>query len=169
MAISAYLLISASFWYIGMIPDFATIRDKTISKIKRTVYGILSFGWTGSSREWMRYESTGFVLGGIAAVLVVSVHSIVSTDFASSVIPMAYNALPALFRGRAIFRICYGNDTDDPDPEAIQIPGIMSQIRTWMPLHDTGICFDHGNGLSDRNLCGVVFRNQYEAFLFKAG
>src|SRR3990172_1993577 len=84
IAISAYLLISASFWYLGMIPDFATIRDKAATRIKKAVYSVLSFGWTGSSREWMRYESTGFVLGGIAAVLVVSVHSIVSTDFASS-------------------------------------------------------------------------------------
>jgi Ni/Fe-hydrogenase subunit HybB-like protein len=104
MAISAYLLISASFWYLGMIPDFATIRDKAATKIKKTVYSILSFGWTGSSREWMRYESTGFVLGGIAAVLVVSVHSIVSTDFASSVIPGWHTTLfPPYFVVGAIF------------------------------------------------------------------
>src|SRR5512133_2163395 len=104
MAISAYLLISASFWYLGMIPDFATIRDKTASKIKKAVYGVLSFGWTGSSREWMRYEATGFVLGGIAAVLVVSVHSIVSTDFASSVIPGWHTTLfPPYFVVGAIF------------------------------------------------------------------
>jgi Ni/Fe-hydrogenase subunit HybB-like protein len=104
MAISAYLLISASFWYLGMIPDFATIRDKTTSKIKKLVYGALSFGWTGSSREWIRYESTGFVLGGIAAVLVVSVHSIVSTDFASSVIPGWHTTLfPPYFVVGAIF------------------------------------------------------------------
>jgi molybdopterin-containing oxidoreductase family membrane subunit len=85
MAISAYLLISASFWYYGMLPDFATIRDTAKSKIKKMVYGIMAFGWTGSSREWLRYEGLSFVLGGIAAVLVVSVHSIVSTDFAVSV------------------------------------------------------------------------------------
>lgn len=85
VAISAYLLISASFWYFGMVPDFATIRDTTKSKIKKAVYGFFSFGWTGSSKEWLRYEGLSFVLGGIAAVLVVSVHSIVSTDFAVSV------------------------------------------------------------------------------------
>ena len=85
VAISAYLLISASFWYFGMVPDFATIRDTTKSKIKKAIYGFFSFGWTGSSREWLRYEGLAFVLGGIAAVLVVSVHSIVSTDFAVSV------------------------------------------------------------------------------------
>jgi molybdopterin-containing oxidoreductase family membrane subunit len=104
MAISAYLLISASFWYLGMIPDFATVRDKTTTKVKKTIYGILSFGWTGSSREWMRYESTGMVLGGIAAVLVVSVHSIVSTDFASSVIPGWHTTIfPPYFVVGAIF------------------------------------------------------------------
>ena len=85
MAISAYLLISASFWYFGMLPDFATIRDTAKSKIKKAVYGIMAFGWTGSSREWLRFEGLSFILGGIAAVLVVSVHSIVSTDFAVSV------------------------------------------------------------------------------------
>ena len=85
VAISAYLLISASFWYFGMLPDLATLRDTAKSKIKKTVYGIMAFGWTGSSREWMRFEGLSFVLGGIAAVLVVSVHSIVSTDFAVSV------------------------------------------------------------------------------------
>ena len=85
VAISAYLLISASFWYFGMLPDFATIRDTAKSKIKKAVYGIMAFGWTGSSREWLRFEGLSFVLGGIAAVLVVSVHSIVSTDFAVSV------------------------------------------------------------------------------------
>jgi molybdopterin-containing oxidoreductase family membrane subunit len=85
VAISAYLLISASFWYFGMLPDLATLRDTAKSKIKKTIYGIMAFGWTGSSREWMRFEGLSFVLGGIAAVLVVSVHSIVSTDFAVSV------------------------------------------------------------------------------------
>lgn len=85
VAISAYLLISASFWYFGMVPDFATIRDTAKSKIKKAVYGFFAFGWTGSSREWLRFEGLSFVLGGIAAVLVVSVHSIVSTDFAVSV------------------------------------------------------------------------------------
>jgi len=94
IAISAYLLISASFWYFGMVPDLATIRDKTTSKVKRAVYG---------------YENLSFVLGGIAAVLVVSVHSIVSTDFAVSVIPgwhatifPPYFVIGAIFSGFAM-------------------------------------------------------------------
>jgi len=104
VAISAYLLISASFWYFGMVPDFATIRDKAKSKIKKAVYGFFAFGWTGSSREWLRYEGLSFVLGGIAAVLVVSVHSIVSTDFAVSVEPGWHTTIfPPYFVVGAIF------------------------------------------------------------------
>lgn len=104
IAISAYLLISASFWYFGMVPDFATIRDKTTSKIKKAVYGFFAFGWTGSSREWLRYEALSYVLGGIAAVLVVSVHSIVATDFAVSVIPGWHTTVfPPYFVVGAIF------------------------------------------------------------------
>lgn len=104
IAISAYLLISLSFWYFGMVPDFATIRDKAKGKIKRAVYGLLAFGWTGSTKEWLRYENLSYVLGGIAAVLVVSVHSIVSTDFAVSVIPGWHATIfPPYFVVGAIF------------------------------------------------------------------
>jgi Ni/Fe-hydrogenase subunit HybB-like protein len=104
IAISAYLLISFSFWYLGMLPDFATVRDKTTSKIRKAVYGFFSMGWTGSLGNWKRYEALSFVLGGIAAVLVVSVHSIVSTDFASSVIPGWHTTLfPPYFVVGAIF------------------------------------------------------------------
>ncbi len=104
IAISAYLLISASFWYFGMVPDFATIRDKATTKIKKAVYGFFAFGWTGSSKQWLKYEALSYVLGGIAAVLVVSVHSIVSTDFASSVIPGWHATLfPPYFVVGAIF------------------------------------------------------------------
>lgn len=104
IAISAYLLISASFWYFGMVPDFASIRDRAKSKLKKAIYGFLAFGWTGSTKEWLRYEGLSYVLGGIAAVLVVSVHSIVSTDFASSVIPGWHSTLfPPYFVVGAIF------------------------------------------------------------------
>lgn len=103
-AITAYLLISASFWYLGTLPDFATIRDKTTSKIKKTIYGFFSLGWTGSSRQWIRFESLGFILGGIAAVLVVSVHSIVATDFAVGIEPGWHTTIfPPFFVVGAIF------------------------------------------------------------------
>jgi molybdopterin-containing oxidoreductase family membrane subunit len=105
IAISAYLTISASFWYLGMLPDFGTIRDKTKSKIRSKIYGWLAMGWTGSSRHWLRFEALAFILGGIAAVLVVSVHSIVSTDFASSVEPGWHTTIfPPYFVVGAIFQ-----------------------------------------------------------------
>lgn len=104
IAISAYLLISFSFWYLGMLPDFATIRDKAKGKIRKAVYGFFSMGWTGSSRQWTRFEALSFILGGIAAVLVVSVHSIVSTDFAVSVEPGWHTTIfPPYFVVGAIF------------------------------------------------------------------
>lgn len=104
IAISAYLLISFSFWYLGMLPDFATIRDRTKSKVRKALYGFFSMGWVGSSRQWLRFESLAFILGGIAAVLVVSVHSIVSTDFAVSVEPGWHTTLfPPYFVVGAIF------------------------------------------------------------------
>jgi Ni/Fe-hydrogenase subunit HybB-like protein len=103
-AISAYLLISASFWYLGTLPDLATIRDRTTSKIRKAVYGFFSLGWTGSSRQWIRFESLSFVLGGIAAVLVVSVHSIVATDFAAGIEPGWHSTIfPPFFVVGAIF------------------------------------------------------------------
>lgn len=104
IAISAYLLISASFWYFGMVPDFATIRDKAKTKLKKAIYGFLAFGWTGSTKEWLRYEGLSYVLGGIAAVLVVSVHSIVATDFAAGIVPGWHTTLfPPYFVIGAIF------------------------------------------------------------------
>lgn len=103
-AISAYLTISASFWYLGMLPDFGTIRDRTTSKVRRAIYGFFAMGWSGSSRQWQRYEALAFILGGMAALLVVSVHSIVSTDFASSVEPGWHTTLfPPYFVVGAIF------------------------------------------------------------------
>jgi Ni/Fe-hydrogenase subunit HybB-like protein len=103
-AITAYLLISASFWYLGMLPDLGTIRDKSTSKIKKAIYGLFSMGWTGSSRQWIRFESLSFILGGIAAVLVVSVHSIVSTDFAVGIEPGWHSTIfPPFFVVGAIF------------------------------------------------------------------
>ncbi len=112
-AITAYLLISVSFWYLGMLPDLATIRDKAISKIRKALYGFFSMGWTGSSRQWIRFESLSFILGGIAAVLVVSVHSIVSTDFAVGMEPGWHTTIfpPFFVVGRYFLRFCNGYDS----------------------------------------------------------
>ena len=86
-AISTYLTASAIFFYIGMIPDLATIRDRTTSKVKKAVSGFFSLGWVGSSKDWLRFETLSWLLAGLMAALVVSVHSIVATDFAISILP----------------------------------------------------------------------------------
>jgi molybdopterin-containing oxidoreductase family membrane subunit len=103
-AISTYFIVSAVFWYIGMIPDFATIRDRATNKISKMIYGALSFGWDGAAKTWSRYESVALILAGLAAPLVLSVHTIVSFDFAASVIPGWHTTIfPPYFVAGAIF------------------------------------------------------------------
>jgi Ni/Fe-hydrogenase subunit HybB-like protein len=124
-AISTYLTISASFWYLGMLPDFGTIRDRTKSKTRKAIYGFFAMGWTGSSGQWKRFEALAFVLGGMAAVLVVSVHSIVSTDFASSVEPGWHTTIfPPYFVVGAIFS------------GFAMVMTLMIIIRKFYKLHD---------------------------------
>ena len=86
-AISTYGLVSFMFWYTGLIPDFASLRDRTTNKIKRVLYSVASLGWHGLSRHWKHYEKAYLILAGLSTPLVVSVHTIVSFDFATSVIP----------------------------------------------------------------------------------
>jgi molybdopterin-containing oxidoreductase family membrane subunit len=86
-AINTYLIISLVFWYLGMIPDLATLRDRAKEGIRKIVFRILSLGWNGSHRTWSRYEIVSLVLAGLATPLVISVHSIVSMDFATSLLP----------------------------------------------------------------------------------
>ena len=103
-AISTYFTVSLVFWYIGLIPDFATIRDRASNKISRIIYGALSFGWDGAARTWQRYESVALILAGLATPLVLSVHTIVSFDFATSVIPGWHTTIfPPYFVAGAIF------------------------------------------------------------------
>ncbi len=103
-AISTYFLISATFWYVGLIPDFATLRDRAKTKIRRATSAVLSLGWTGSARHWMRYELVYLLLAGLATPLVFSVHTIVSFDFATSVIPGWHTTIfPPYFVAGAIF------------------------------------------------------------------
>ena len=103
-AISTYFLVSLLFWYIGLIPDLAIIRHYTKSAIKRKIYGILSFGWLGSLKQWQRWETISLHLAGLATPLVLSVHSIVSFDFATSVIPGWHTTIfPPYFVAGAVF------------------------------------------------------------------
>jgi molybdopterin-containing oxidoreductase family membrane subunit len=103
-AISTYLTVSAVFWYVGLIPDFATMRDRATNETKKKIYNFLSFGWSGSHRTWHRYEILCLILAGLAAPLVVSVHTIVSMDFATSVIPGWHTTIfPPYFVIGAVF------------------------------------------------------------------
>ncbi len=103
-AITTYLLVSLLFWYMGLLPDIASMRDKVKNKILKPVYAFLSFGWTGSARVWSRHESMSLILAGLAAPLVLSVHSIVSFDFATSVIPGWHTTIfPPYFVSGAVF------------------------------------------------------------------
>lgn len=102
-AISTYLTVSLLFWYTGLVPDFATVRDRA-KGLRRKIYNTLSFGWTGSAKHWQRWESLSLVLAGIATPLVLSVHTIVSFDFATSVIPGWHTTIfPPYFVAGAIF------------------------------------------------------------------
>jgi molybdopterin-containing oxidoreductase family membrane subunit len=103
-AISTYFSVSLLFWYIGLIPDIATIRDKVKSKLGKTMYGFFSMGWTGSTRTWARYELVSLILAGLSTPLVLSVHTIVSTDFATSLVPGWHTTIfPPYFVAGAIF------------------------------------------------------------------
>ncbi len=103
-AISTYLSVSLVFWYIGLIPDFATIRDRAKKPVPKLMYSLLSFGWTGNAKAWQRFEEVSLVLAGLATPLVFSVHSIVSMDFATSVIPGWHTTIfPPYFVAGAVF------------------------------------------------------------------
>jgi molybdopterin-containing oxidoreductase family membrane subunit len=92
------------FWYIGMVPDFGTMRDRAESKPIKIFYGILSMGWRGSARHWMRYETASLLLAGLATPLVLSVHTVISFDFAVSVLPGWHTTIfPPYFVAGAIY------------------------------------------------------------------
>ena len=103
-AISTYFSVSLIFWYVGLIPDIGTVRDKIKSRFKKTIYNVLSFGWKGSARHWHRHEVVSLILAALAAPLVLSVHSIVSMDFATSIVPGWHTTIfPPYFVAGAIF------------------------------------------------------------------
>ena len=103
-AISTYFTVSLVFWYIGLIPDFATIRDRAKGKIARFSYSMLSIGWKGSAKAWSRYETVSLILAGVSTPLVLSVHTIVSMDFATSIVPGWHTTIfPPYFVAGAIF------------------------------------------------------------------
>lgn len=103
-AVSVYFTVSLIFWYLGMVPDLATLRDRARTKIRQWAYGFLSLGWRGSQRHWHHYERTYLLLAGLATPLVLSVHSVVSFDFAVAQLPGWHSTIfPPYFVAGAIF------------------------------------------------------------------
>ena len=103
-AVSTYATVSLLFWYVGLIPDLATLRDRSQSRVGRVVYGMLALGWRGSARHWHRYETAYLLLAGLATPLVVSVHTVVSFDFAVAIVPGWHTTIfPPYFVAGAIY------------------------------------------------------------------
>jgi molybdopterin-containing oxidoreductase family membrane subunit len=103
-AVSTYATVSAVFWYIGMVPDLATIRDRAVNPWRKRIYGMLSLGWRGTARNWNHYEMVYMLLAGLSTPLVLSVHSIVSFDFAVATLPGWHTTIfPPYFVAGAIF------------------------------------------------------------------
>ena len=103
-AVSTYATVSVVFWYVGLIPDLATMRDRAVTRFKKVAYGIPSLGWRGSARHWHRYEVASLILAGLSTPLVLSVHTVVSFDFAVSVIQGWHSTIfPPYFVAGAIY------------------------------------------------------------------
>ena len=103
-AVSTYFTVSALFWYTGLVPDLATLRDRAKSRVPRFLYGVFALGWRGSNRNWRHYEMAYLLLAGLSTPLVLSVHSVVSFDFATSILPGWHTTIfPPYFVAGAIF------------------------------------------------------------------
>ncbi len=103
-AVSTYLTVSIIFWYVALIPDFGTIRDNAVGRFKRAIYGIVAVGWRGSARHWHNFQIAYLLLAGLATPLVISVHTVVSFDFAVAIVPGWHSTIfPPYFVAGAIF------------------------------------------------------------------
>src|SRR4051812_397694 len=103
-AVSTYATVSALFWYVGLVPDLATMRDTARHPVPRFIYGMLAMGWRGSARHWKRYETAYILLAGLSTPLVLSVHTVVSFDFAISILPGWHTTIfPPYFVAGAIY------------------------------------------------------------------
>jgi Ni/Fe-hydrogenase subunit HybB-like protein len=131
-AVSTYATVSAVFWYIGMVPDLATIRDRAQNKWRKRIYGVASLGWRGTARNWNHYEMVYMLLCGLSTPLVLSVHSIVSFDFAVATLPGWHTTIfPPYFVAGAIFS------------GFAMVVTLMSIIRELVPVFKDYITMDH--------------------------
>jgi Ni/Fe-hydrogenase subunit HybB-like protein len=169
-AVSTYATVSIVFWYIGMVPDFAALKDRAKNKIRRVLYGALSLGWRGTARNWSHYEMLYLLLAGLATPLVLSVHTIVSFDFAVSNLPGWHTTIfPPYFVAGAIFS------------GFAMVITLMTLMRIGFPEFKNYITIDHmevmnkiimTTGLMVGYAYGSEFfiawysGNQYERFVF---
>lgn len=124
-AISTYFTVSLLFWYVGLVPDIATVRDRVKSKTAKFVYGIFALGWRGSTRHWLHYETAYMLLAALATPLVLSVHSVVSFDFAASQLPGWHTTIfPPYFVAGAIFG------------GFAMVQNLLLPARKWLGLKD---------------------------------
>jgi molybdopterin-containing oxidoreductase family membrane subunit len=131
-AVSTYATVSAVFWYIGMVPDLATIRDRAQNKWRKRLYGVASLGWRGTARNWNHYEMVYMLLCGLSTPLVLSVHSIVSFDFAVASLPGWHTTIfPPYFVAGAIFS------------GFAMVVTLMSIVREMVPVFKDYITLDH--------------------------
>jgi Ni/Fe-hydrogenase subunit HybB-like protein len=124
-AISTYLLVSFMFWFVGLVPDLASMRDRAKKRWQKVIYGLLALGWRGSARHWHRYEMAYLLLAGLATPLVVSVHSVVSFDFAVGILPGWHSTIfPPYFVAGAIYS------------GFAMVLTLMIPVRKWYHLED---------------------------------
>ena len=157
-AISTYFLVSLLFWYIGMLPDLASLRDRAKSKIRRFLYGSMSLGWRGTGRNWSHYEMTYLLLAALSTPLVLSVHSIVSFDFAVAGLPGWHTTIfPPYFVAGAIFS-GFG-----------MVVTLMCLVRTFVPRFKDYITLHHMENMNKIiMLTGMMVGYAYACEFFMA-
>ena len=157
-AISTYALVSLSFWYIGMVPDLATLRDRAKSKIRYFIYGAMSLGWRGTGKNWSHYEMTYLLLAALSTPLVLSVHSIVSFDFAVAGLPGWHTTIfPPYFVAGAIFS-GFG-----------MVVTLMCLVRAFVPQFKNYITIHHMENMNKIiMLTGMMVGYAYASEFFMA-
>lgn len=157
-AVSTYATVSITFWYIGLIPDFATIKDRAKNAFRRKVYGALSLGWRGTAKNWSHYEMLYLILAGLSTPLVLSVHTIVSFDFAVSNLPGWHTTIfPPYFVAGAIFS------------GFAMVVTLMTLVRIGFPEFKNYVTLDHMEVMNKIIMCtGMLVGYAYAAEFFIA-
>lgn len=157
-AVSTYATVSITFWYIGLIPDFATIKDRAKNTFRRKVYGALSLGWRGTAKNWSHYEMLYLILAGLSTPLVLSVHTIVSFDFAVATLPGWHTTIfPPYFVAGAIFS------------GFAMVVTLMTLVRIGFPEFKNYVTLDHMEVMNKIIMCtGMLVGYAYASEFFIA-